>query len=56
MPQTVSTIKETLILIYNPHYSKEINLAVENTSAKKFSVNSSIGVKDYLLNKNEKNY
>ena len=38
-----------------PTTVKEINLAVENTSAKKkFSVNSSIEVKDYLLNKNEK--
>ncbi len=38
-----------------PTTVKEINLTVENTSAKKkFSVNSSIEVKDYLLNKNEK--
>ena len=38
-----------------PATVKEINLAVENTSAKnKFSINSSIKVKDYLLNKNEK--
>ena len=38
-----------------PTTVKEINLAVENTSAKKkFSINSSIKVKDYLLNKNEK--
>ena len=38
-----------------PTTVKEINLAVENTSVKKkFSINSSIAVKDYLLNKNEK--
>ncbi len=38
-----------------PTTIKEINLAVENTSAKKkFSINSSIKVKDYLLDKNEK--
>ena len=38
-----------------PTTVKDINLAVENTSAKKkFSINSSIEVKNYLLNKNEK--
>jgi len=38
-----------------PATLKEINAIVENTAAKKkFNVNSSIVVKDYLLNKNEK--
>ena len=38
-----------------PSSIKEINALVENIVAKKkFSVNSSIKVKDYLLNKNEK--
>ena len=38
-----------------PATLKEINSIVENTAAKqKFSVNSSIEVKSYLLNKNEK--
>ena len=38
-----------------PSSIKEINAAVENIAAKKkFSINSSIKVKDYLLNKNEK--
>ncbi len=39
-----------------PATLKEINFTVEKTSAqKKFNSNSSIIVKDYLLNKNEKN-
>ena len=34
---------------------KEINFIVENTAAKKkFNLNSSIAIKNYLLNKNEK--
>ena len=38
-----------------PATLKEINAIVENTAAKKkFNLNSSIVVKDYLLNKNEK--
>ena len=38
-----------------PTSLKEINSIVENTVAKKkFNLNSSIAVKDYLLNKNEK--
>ena len=38
-----------------PTTLKEINFIVENTAAKKkFNLNSSIPVKDYLLNKNEK--
>ena len=38
-----------------PSSIKEINAAVENIAAKKkFNINSSIKVKDYLLNKNEK--
>ena len=38
-----------------PATLKEINAAVENTSAKtKFNKNSSIKIKSYLLNKNEK--
>ena len=38
-----------------PATLKEINSIVENTVAKKkFNLNSSIAVKDYLLNKNEK--
>ena len=38
-----------------PATLKEINTIVENTSAKKrFSKNSSIEIKSYLLNKNEK--
>ncbi len=38
-----------------PATLKEINSIVENTAAKKkFNLNSSIAVKDYLLNKNEK--
>jgi len=38
-----------------PATIKEINAIVENTSAKKkFSKNSSIKIKSYLLNKNEK--
>ena len=38
-----------------PSSLKEINIAVENIAAKKaFSKNSSIKVKNYLLNKNEK--
>ena len=38
-----------------PATLKEINFIVEKTSAKnKFNLNSSIRVKDYLLNKNEK--
>ena len=38
-----------------PATIKEINAIVENTSAKKrFSKNSSIEIKNYLLNKNEK--
>ena len=42
-------------LIKLPTSLKEINSVVENTAAKKkFTKNSSIKVKDYLLNKNEK--
>ena len=42
-------------LIKLPTSLKEINAVVENIAAKKkFSKNSSIKVKDYLLNKNEK--
>ncbi len=38
-----------------PATLKEINSIVENTAAKKkFNINSSIAVKNYLLNKNEK--
>ena len=38
-----------------PASLKEINGIVENTSAKKnFYINSSIGIKSYILNKNEK--
>jgi hypothetical protein len=38
-----------------PATLKEVNFIVENTAAKKkFNLNSSIPVKDYLLNKNEK--
>jgi len=38
-----------------PFSLKEINIAVENVAAKKvFSKNSSIQIKKYLLNKNEK--
>ena len=38
-----------------PTTLKEINVTVENTAAKKkFNVNSSIEIKSYLLNKNEK--
>jgi len=38
-----------------PATLKEVNFIVENTAAKKkFKLNSSIPVKDYLLNKNEK--
>jgi len=38
-----------------PTTLKEINITIENTVAKKkFSKNSSIEIKDYLLNKNEK--
>ena len=38
-----------------PATLKEINAIVENTAAKKkFNKNSSIEVKSYLLNKNEK--
>ena len=38
-----------------PTTLKEINSIVENTAAKKkFNLNSSIAVKNYLLNKNEK--
>ena len=38
-----------------PATLKEINSTVENTAAKKkFNLNSSISIKDYLLNKNEK--
>ena len=39
-----------------PTTLKEINSIVENTAAKrKFNQNSSITIKNYLLNKNEKN-
>ena len=38
-----------------PTSLKEINAIIENTVAKKkFNTNSSIGIKDYFLNKNEK--
>jgi len=38
-----------------PTTIKEINAIIENTAAKKkFNINSSIKVKNYLLNKNEK--
>ena len=38
-----------------PTTLKEINAIVENTAAKKkFNINSSIEIKSYLLNKNEK--
>ncbi len=38
-----------------PTTLKEINAIIENTAAKKkFNINSSIGIKNYFLNKNEK--
>ena len=52
--------KKEMLSIYDaflelPSSIKEINALVENIAAKKkFSINSSIKVKDYLLNKNEK--
>ena len=52
--------KKEMLSIYDaflelPSSIKEINAAVENIAAKKkFNINSSIKVKDYLLNKNEK--
>ena len=52
--------KKDMLNIYDaflelPCTVKEINAAVENIAAKKkFSINSSIKVKNYLLNKNEK--
>ena len=52
--------KKDVLNIYDgylelPSSIKEINAVVENIAAKKkFSINSSIKVKDYLLNKNEK--
>ena len=55
-----ATIKKDLSSNYDaylelPATLKEINTVIENTAArKKFSNNSSIKIKDYLLNKNEK--
>ena len=56
----IASKKKDLLSYYDAHLElpanlKEINAVVENVSAKlKFSKNSSIEIKNYLLNKNEK--